>query len=329
MSKIDSQQPTLFPDLQSLTAGLKSVFSRNGSSSDRLVVLDRQSNIHKATFPNEIVTCQLDDGSEVQLFCKYSAGRDHNVYGHRGGVAYEAAVYRYVLRPSEATIPAFYGAYTDPTTSQTWLLLEYLDKSVWFAMAPDSAGRNAAARWIGRFHAINEARLSSVPMPFLNVYDDEYYFGWARRTLIFARDLDQRFPWLAPLCERFEEFIPHLLALPRTVIHGEYYKKNVLFHNETIHPIDWESAAIALGEIDLATLTDSRRPTEIVRQAELEYQQARWPEGAPPDFEERLTAARLYMQFRWLGDRPEWTLDPSALLRFERLRSAGEQLGLI
>jgi hypothetical protein len=35
------------------------------------------------------------------------------------------------------------------------------------------------------------------------------------------------------------------------------------------------------------------------------------------------------MHFRWLGDRPEWTTHKNSFWRFEHLRSAGEQLGLI
>jgi hypothetical protein len=60
----------------------------------------------------------------------------------------------------------------------------------------------------------------------------------------------------------------------------------------------------ALGEIDLAFLTDSW-PEEIVRQCEREHQRVRRPTGSPTNFERRLGAAQLYMLFRWLGDRPE------------------------
>ena len=184
-----------------------------------------------------------------------------------------------------------------------------------------------AARWIGRFHAANEARLSSTPLPFLNTYDSAYYQGWARRTSLFAGPVQQRFPWLTTLCERSQVAISLLLAPPVTIIHGEYYPKNVLYRAGIIYPVDWESAAIAAGEIDLACLTD-RWPAETVRECESAYQQARWPDGAPAAFAQRLAAARLYMHFRWLGDRPEWTTHQQ-YWRFKYLRAVGEQLGLI
>jgi thiamine kinase-like enzyme len=185
-----------------------------------------------------------------------------------------------------------------------------------------------AARWLGHFHAANAARLATTPIPFLNRYDAAYYRGWARRTSLFAGHLHQRFPWLAELCERSEEFVALLLAPPLTVIHGEYTPHNVLIRNGTIHPVDWESAALAAGEIDLATLTEAW-PDETVQECETEYWRARWPPGAPPGAEQTLAAARLYVGFRWLGARPEWTTDERGLWRFALLRATGERLGLI
>lgn len=318
-----------FPDLQTLTAGLMSVFSGNGHASNQVIVLDRQPNIYSSTFPSEIVTCRLDEGSELRLYCKYGGeGYRQGGHAHWGGVAYEAAVYRHVLQPLRSSVPKFYGTYTDTTTAETWLILGYLDKSMRVNQTSEPGALALAARWIGRFHAANELRLSYAPIPFLKTHDAEYYVQWVRRTLLLAGHFHQHFPWLATLCARFEGFVAPLLRSSRTIIHGEYYPENVLFRSGIIYPIDWESAAIAVGEIDLASLTD-RWPAEIVQQCELEYQLARWPKGSSADFERTLAAAQLYQQFRWLGDRPEWTTHEGSLWRFEQLRSAGERLGLI
>ena len=312
------------PNLQSLTVGLTSVLR------SEVTILDRQPNIFTSTFPSEIVTCRVDGDSKLLLLCKYATGghRD-NVYGHRGGVAYEGAVYRHLLQPSQASTPTFYGTYSDISTDDSWLVLEYVDKSL---RLPKVTGVPApiglAARWIGQFHRVSEERLSSVLRSFLIRYDAEYYLGWVRRTSLFAGQLHQRFPWLTTLCERSEEVISSLLRSHLTVIHGEYYPKNILFRGGMVHPVDWESAAIAAGEIDLAALT-ANWGAEIGHQCEIEYQQARWPTGSPGDFERKLCAARIYLCFRWLGDRPNWTSHPSYLHWFEQLRSAGECLGLI
>jgi len=88
-----------FPDLETLTATLTSLLSCDDSPDGRLTIIDRRSTPHATTFPIEIVTCRLGDGSERQLFCKHAAGKDSSAYQHRGGVAYEALVYRDVLEP--------------------------------------------------------------------------------------------------------------------------------------------------------------------------------------------------------------------------------------
>jgi Phosphotransferase enzyme family len=317
------------PNLQSLTVGLTSVLG------NQVTILHRQPNIFTSTFPSEIVTCRVDGVSKLLLLCKYAAGghRD-NVYGHRGGVTYEAAVYRHLLEPSQASTPTFYGMYLDVSTGDSWLVLEYLDNSLRLHLTSTKevsgvlAPIGLAARWIGQFHRVNEEHISHVLRPFLIRYDAEYYLGWVRRTSLFARHLHQRFPWLRTLCKRSEELITPLLTSPQTVIHGEYYSQNILFRGGKVYPVDWESAAIAAGEIDLAALT-ANWGTEVGRQCELEYQRARWPAGTPGDFEPRLYAAQIYLCFRWLGDRPSWTSDPSYLHWFEQLRSTGERLGLI
>ena len=62
------------------------------------------------------------------------------------------------------------------------------------------------------------------------------------------------------VCQRADEFIAQLLAAPRTMIHGEFYPGNILYEKGRICPVDWESAAIAAGELDLAALTEGWQP---------------------------------------------------------------------
>ena len=320
--------PSPLPDLRSLTLGLASVFGHNGHTDNSVTILDRQPNNDKTTFPSEVVTCRLSDGRELRLFCKYEAGRSHKVYGHRGDVAYEATVYRNVLTPLQTSTPMFFGAYKDAQTGETWLVLEYLEQNIRVRETPERVGMSQAAHWIGRFHAINQARLLGEPIPDLTRYDVEYYRGWVHRTSLFAGHLHQRLPWLATVCEHFEEFVDYLLAAPPTIIHGEYCGKNVLSVRGVIYPIDWESAAIAAGEIDLASLAEGYSEKRVCQMG-LAYQQARWPDGTPAEFERTLAAARLYLQFRWLGEKPKWTIDEDSFWRFEQLRVSAEQLGLI
>src|SRR5690349_8374782 len=101
-----------FPDRQTLRRGLASMFARNGGGRGRLVSLHRESSFG-SSFPCEIVRCRFEDGSRLVLFCKYAAADGSISYGQRGGLAYEVQVYRQVLQPSQASVPAFYGSYAD------------------------------------------------------------------------------------------------------------------------------------------------------------------------------------------------------------------------
>ena len=126
--------------------------------------------------------------------------------------------------------------------------------------------------------------------------------------------------------KRLEKETAALLRLPQTVIHGEYYPHNILFKAGRVHPVDWETAAIAPGEIDLATLGDGWSH-EVNRQLQAQYERARWPKGAPAGFQRNLELARIYMHLRWLGDRPDWT--SCEVHRWGKLHAASKRLQLI
>ena len=321
--------PPLLPDWPTLADRLAAVLGGDCSPPRPVAILARAPNPYSSTSPSEVVTCRLPDGGVRRVLCKYSTGSSgHAAHGHRGGVAYEADVYRHVLRPLEGAGPPYYGTFGGGSAGPLALVLGFLDGASWVHKAPDGAAMRRAARWIGRFHARNQGRLATAPAPPLNRYTAAYYRGWARRTWRFAAPWRGRWPWLGRVCERFEHDPGPLVESPPTIIHGEYYPENVLYRAGAIYPVDWESAAIGPGAIDLAALTDDW-PAEVIRACESEYRRARWPEGPPADSERTLPLARLYLLFRWLGDRPQWTRHEGALRTFERLRAAAEHLGWI
>jgi hypothetical protein len=316
------------PDLQTLAHRLNAALNQPNSTGDPITILARKPNPRTSTYPSEIVYCRLADGSELQLLCKYATARSHTAQGHRRGTAYEAEVYQKVLQPLPVSTPRFCGLYADSITGETWFMLEYMDGSMRVKDSRDRTQMYAAARWLGQFHRINESRLPPASLPFLHKHEPEYYLGWAARTSQFAGHLHQSFPWLRTLCERFEQVVGRLLEPPAIIIHGEYYPNNILFRQGTIYPVDWESTAIGIGEIDYASLTE-RWPAEIVERCRIEYLNARWPAGPPADFEPKLDVARLYWRFRWLGERADWTTEEKSRWRFADLHSLGTRLGLI
>ncbi len=318
-----------FPSLQMLGRGLELAIKGNGATASRVRIQNRESAPFLCSYPSELVSCRFDDGSVRRLYCKYGEAEPETSPNHRHGVGYEARVYRHVLQPLKASTARYYGAHTDSRTGKIWLFLEYLEESSPVNHAPDPASLVvSAAHWIGKFHAANELDTTRAPISSLRTYDAEYYRGWSGRTLQFSGDLHRKYPWLEIVCRQFEDSVSLFLSKPAAVIHGEYESDNLLVRDAIIYPVDWESSAIAAGEIDLASLTWDW-PHATVRACELEYQQARWPQGAPAEFQQRLGIARMYLLFRWLGDRPRWTKHKSSTVLFEQLRLTGKRMGLI
>jgi len=325
---------SLLPDSTTLAARLEAALNRDGLAPVSL--LERKRPRYMSTFPNEIVTCQLPNGSKRRLFCKYEAGRDHCSFGHRGGLAYEAEVYQRILHSSARFRPALIGAHSDNANGGTWLFFEFLDRCtrlkdirVRLKGISQPVALALAARWLGQFHKTNEARLASGSISFLKQYDADYYAGWVRRTWEFAKPLRREFPWLRKLCNHGSEMFSPLLAAVPTIIHGEFYINNILVRRSRVFPVDWESTAIGAGEIDLAALIEGPWREAVVRRCEREYKRSRWAQAVPEEFSRSLDAARLYLHFRWLGDRPEWTTREKSRWRLLEVRVVSRRRGCI
>src|SRR5260370_33989561 len=94
---------SFLPSSEALSAGLSRRLNGRGSARGRVdveVEVIKRETSHEGTFPKELVTCRLGDGSTRTLFCKYGIDADNAAHGHRGGVVYEARVYRMLLRNS-------------------------------------------------------------------------------------------------------------------------------------------------------------------------------------------------------------------------------------
>ena len=285
------------------------------------VITNRQPQIFESTFCSETLKCRFYDGTTTQLLCKYGlavAGHAHSSYGHRGGLAHEAAVYSQVLANVENTVATYYGFHADPDGTE-WLLLEFLE-NVWRAnKSPDLLAMGAAASWAGAFHARAPVKLGAIAG--LMAYDRTFYNGWLERSLDI---LDNPMPkWLELLYQRREEVFTCLLRAPQSLFHGEFYPHNILYREGTIYPVDWESAAVAPGEIDLAALM-FEWPAPEANNMEWRYCATRWPGGTPRSFESTIAAAEVYVAFRNIADGPE---DPTYMLH--SLRIAGMRGGWI
>ncbi|TLY33519.1 MAG: hypothetical protein E6K56_00755 [Ignavibacteria bacterium] len=324
------QTPSWSPDIETLTRVLSTELGNSGFhlKNGKVTVIARRPSIYSSTAPSEVVTCRFEDGRELNILCKYGKAHAYSGHGHWGGVTYEKRVYQNLLTRGGFSTPAYYGEYQDPASGRIWLLIEWLAQSVRIKKVSEEEGLFSAAKWIGDFHRANEQRWTNDECSFLKSYDAGYYRGWADRTALFVRGLHDQSSWVEPLCRRFEELIPVLTDTPFTIIHGEFTTANVLVQNGLIYPVDWESTAVAAGELDLAFLTDGWSEKAVERCA-AEYRRVRWSERVPSGFERRLQVSRLFVQLRWLGDREERTTAENVSWRFKELKKAGERLGVI
>jgi aminoglycoside phosphotransferase (APT) family kinase protein len=251
---------------------------------------------------------------------------DHTAYGYRRGVAHEVRAYREILSRTGLSHARFIGGHVDDN-GNTWLVMEYLDGCESVETAGDAA-LAVSASWIGAFHAQMTAVTTSRHLPFLRRYDARYYMGWARRSAMFAGSVGDEFGWFRPLCQSFGEAVELLVGDGLTVVHGEYTVENVLARGPQVFPIDWETAAVGPGEIDLVTLTHGW-PRPAVEGAQKAYTTARWGASAPADHAQRRDAAALYSIFRWLGYRPSWPSKRERREWLEGLHAPAARLGLI
>ena len=309
------------PDLRTLNHRL-----RVALGDAEALVLDRRPNAYVATFPAEIVTCRLADKQVVRLFCKHESGASDGSHGHRLGVAYEAEVYRQLLARAGVSTPRFYGVdrrnreprppchrvpgrrpsgQRDPGLAAVPAAHRGVDREVPAARhttatgAAAFAGQTARTRLLPRLVAARSGLRCPCRTPRRSAGADQ----GGVRTLTRPPDGGDLVP-----------------------IHGEFYPRNVLVHEGDIRPIDWESTALAAGEIDLASLVE-RWPPDVVDACCAAYAHARWPAGPPSDSQSRLDMARIYLHFRWIAVRS--TPRDSIQWRFEELRTIGARLGFL
>ena len=280
-------------------------------------IIEREINDYSSRAQTEIVTCAFNDGTRARLFCKRMTDA--------GG--YEAAVYQHVVQNCGMTVPKFYGSYFEPEHGG-WLFLEFIDDASLLNEIWDPQALILGARWLGKFHANCDKQLPKNELKFLRIYDGDYYEGLAQKALASATDSLDEFPWLPIACERFAQVVFPLLSQRPTVAHGDYHPHNLLYRAGAVYPIDWEFAGIDLGEHDLATLTDGI-PDDVVADCESEYQNARWPNGAPGDFELTLAASRVCLYFYNLASRPGWTTNSHGLWCSEQLLASAGRLRLV
>jgi hypothetical protein len=172
----------------------------------------------------------------------------------------ELRMYQSILSPERFGTPQLYAYRWEPEHGRCWLFLEdggrrelvrCLDMSLW----------TEAARWAARFHAATRD-LPAAQTDFLAQYDQAHYRRCAERVEGLMPRLD---PGERKLVSRglecYARRIEWLSALPRCVIHGQFFGQNILLRGTAaprIVVIDWETPALGPGLFDLVSLTSGK-----------------------------------------------------------------------
>jgi len=309
-------QARMLPDDAAVVAAVAPLVA---AAADRagVTLVARRPNPCFSTAPTEIITLDVPQQGHIEVFAKYDRGNIDPEPRCRHGLAYCGQAYaRLVRRPSLPHVPCL-GLVEAGIPPHALLVFEHLAGAVRVNETADESGVIAAAEWCGRLHAWGVAEIDDPSLAFLVRYDVAYYRAWAARARALAAAIGPVPAWLGRLCTEFGDQATALAAAERTTIHGEFGPQNVLWRDGVVYPVDWESAAVGPGAIDLATLLFAW-PADVVHRGIAAYWRARGTRAAST-FAATFAAATVYTALRWLpvpdgGDDPAWH---EALARLE------------
>ena len=266
--------------------------------------------------PLELVTVVTDEGQEHDLVLKHLGTRHASEQVRRAKPPFvvdsqrEIEVYRRLMAPLGIG-PALVGSRIEPATDTYWLLLEHVPGPRLFEVGEPAAWA-ATAHWLGAFHA-RLGTIESAPVRHAARLIDchrTWYRIWMDRALRFfgadgpswSRHDGKALSWLA---ERYDAVIDHLLALPSTLIHGEFYPTNVIMMGAADSfspcPIDWETASVGPGVLDLAALTAGEWREQDRRDMTAAYLAGSGARLTLDQLSESAQYAHIQLAVYWLG----------------------------
>lgn len=223
------------------------------------------------------------------------------------------------VRPELGT-PRLFSTVVEPTRDRFWLLSERIAGTSLDGTANLERWR-AAARWLAGMHRelapLAQEPLSRGTMRLL-VHGNDFLKMWIGRalTVVPAQDpfvLRDLMLGLRRLGERYQSVIDRLLAMPRTVIHGEFSGSNILVRPDRsagqISVVDWDMVALGAPLMDLAALCAGEREEERRREIALTYHAALAGSSLvatnTAEFLRDFDCCRLHLAIQWLGWSPD------------------------
>jgi hypothetical protein len=306
-----------------------------------LTHLERRPSDYASSHLLEEWDARLSDGTTLPLIAKALCRSQFLAEADRAKPTFlydphrEAEAYSSILEPVGLGTATYYG--TIVGSDGPYLVLERV-RGARLEHTGEFEAWEAAARWIAELHAWFDISVSMAPLPNAHLlrHDAAYYRLWMERALAFASQLStpeareralDGLNWLSP---RYEQVVARLLALPHTLIHGEFYASNVLLRDQEsggngsgsgnpwrVCPVDWETAAIGVGLSDLAGLTSGDITEAQLTLLVLAYREA-WNQSRPdnplPDQKvllNDLDYCLLQAAVQWLGWSSDWSPPPA------------------
>lgn len=242
------------------------------------------------------VSVDVDGQDRLHLVVKQNVSRRQFDDPWRWGLEYEIAVYRQVLATVDTGLVEIFAHWVDDESGLATLVLEQFVDAYRLPLSwtPEQT-LVEVAEWLGRFHrSLEEPTLTARQREPLNVHDAEFLRMWFVQATPLLEAASSEHPALIDLVHDPEPIIASLTESAQCVIHGDFSPNNVIVNQAgRFAVIDWESAALGCGAVDLASLTLGW-PETVGQACSLAYAEARWGGSAPADFEKAFHAGRIY-----------------------------------
>ena len=302
------------PTTSLIVETLETTFSRLRGKPVRILRLDRQPCEHSTTFHGEHLSAWLAEDGAIKVFFK-DFNPAHQIEPARKvrqadlpPSRQELKVYQSILAKLNLGTPDFYAVRWEPEQGLFWLFMEDAGNSR-LRDSRNLARWVSATQWAARFHEATR-QLPEDRVSFLPRLTRDRYVQCSERVRKILPDLAPRDREIVELAlDRFDGRIENLECLPQSVIHGQFFGRNIMLRHgdqeKLIAVIDWETAAVGPSVYDLVSLTagkwtDEQRRT--LRRAYFdEYQAYAKLQLDWESFYSSLHDVELYQALEWLG----------------------------
>jgi hypothetical protein len=306
-----------------LRPALDDMLRRDNANLGRIVRLESNPCADRTSFNLVDLAIELEDGTVLRLLLKELGMKDLHETARRVKPNFlynplrEIKTYQEILAPNRLGTAHFYGAVVRPDEDCYWLFLEKVS-GLRICQLRDYSAWLRAARWLAHLHSrfAGESVTLNRSAPLLR-YDAAFYRLWLERVETFLSEGLRLSVW-EQLVANYDRAIERLIRLPSTLIHGEFYASNILVQETRegcrICPVDWETAAVGPGLIDLAALASGSWAERERPEMAAAYHDTLLSEGMPSfpldDLLLALDDCRLHLAIRWLGWAPDWSPPP-------------------